>query len=181
MPSRPPSKVATDYQENVEEKPMHIMYKPIGYFKTPFKEIKGMPIQSIGADGIEGIIEILPEFRGGLKDLEGFSHVFVLYHLHEIKGYDLLVKPFLDTIRHGIFATRSPKRPNPIGLSVMRIKGVSETSVFLEGIDVLDQTPVIDIKPYVADFDHCDAERFGWFEGKSGNATHHRSDERFAQ
>ena len=160
---------------------MHIMYKPIGYFKTPFKEIKGMPIQSIGADGIEGIIEILPEFRGGLKDLEGFSHVFVLYHLHEIKGYNLLVKPFLDTIKHGIFATRSPKRPNPIGLSVMRIKGVSETSVFLEGIDVLDQTPVIDIKPYVADFDHCDAERFGWFEGKSGNATHHRSDERFAQ
>jgi tRNA-Thr(GGU) m(6)t(6)A37 methyltransferase TsaA len=139
-----------------------------------------MPIQPIGANGIEGSIEVLPEFREGLKDLEGFSHVFVLYHLHEIKGYDLLVKPFLDKDRHGIFATRSPKRPNPIGLSVMRLKGVNEDSVLLECIDVLDRTPVIDIKPYVADFDCCDADRFGWFEGKSGNARHHRSDERFA-
>ncbi|MBV5306588.1 MAG: tRNA (N6-threonylcarbamoyladenosine(37)-N6)-methyltransferase TrmO [Desulfobulbaceae bacterium] len=159
---------------------MDIVYNPIGYFRTPFSEIKGMPIQPIGANGIEGSIEVLPEFREGLKDLEGFSHVFVLYHLHEIKGYDLLVKPFLDKDRHGIFATRSPKRPNPIGLSVMRLKGVNEDSVLLECIDVLDRTPVIDIKPYVADFDCCDADRFGWFEGKSGNARHHRSDERFA-
>lgn len=159
---------------------MRIAYTPVGYFRTPFTNIKGMPIQPVGANGIEGSIEILPEYREGLKDLEGFSHVFVLYHLHEIVGYDLMVTPFLDHEQHGIFATRSPKRPNPIGLSVMRLKGVTDSSVLLECIDVLDQTPVIDIKPYVADFDLCDADRFGWFEGKSINAKHHRSDERFA-
>ena len=159
---------------------MQIIYTPIGYFHTPFTDVKGMPIQPVGAVGIEGAIEILPEYRAGLKDLEGFSHVFVLSHLHEIKGYDLLVKPFLDTVRHGIFATRSPKRPNSIGLSVMRLRGLTDTSVLLECVDVLNKTPVIDIKPYVADFDCCDADRFGWFAGKSSNARHHKSDDRFA-
>jgi len=159
---------------------MNILYSPIGYFKSPYTEIKGMPIQPIGAEDIEGSIEILPEFSAGLQDLEGFSHVYVLYHLHQIEGYDLMIKPFLDTKRHGVFATRSPKRPNPIGLSVMRLIRVNGVYVFLKGIDVLDKTPVIDIKPYVADFDRCDADRFGWFEGKSRNATNHRSDERFA-
>ncbi|MGE4559050.1 MAG: tRNA (N6-threonylcarbamoyladenosine(37)-N6)-methyltransferase TrmO [Desulfobulbus sp.] len=159
---------------------MSIAYKPIGYFRTPFTSIKGMPIQPIGAEQVEGTIEMLPQFCEGLRDLEGFSHVYVLYHLHEIVGYDLMVKPFLDTQRHGIFATRSPKRPNPIGLSVMRLKEVTDNSVVLGCVDVLDRTPVIDIKPYVADFDRCNANRFGWFEGKSQNATHHRSDSRFA-
>ena len=159
---------------------MNIMYAPIGFFKTPFTDICGMPIQPIGGKGIEGSIEVLPQFREGLKDLEGFSHVIVLYHLHLIKGYELRVKPFLDTTDHGIFATRSPKRPNAIGLSVMLLKEVLEDGVVLDGIDVLDQTPVIDIKPYVPDFDHCTADRFGWFEGKSENAVTHRSDGRFA-
>jgi tRNA (adenine37-N6)-methyltransferase len=159
---------------------MSINYLPIGYFRTPYTEIKGMPIQPIGGGDVEGYIEVLPEFRAGLQDLEGFSHVIVLYHLHEISGYDIIIKPFLDTKTHGVFATRSPKRPNPIGLSIMRLKGLTATNVVLQGIDVLDQTPVIDIKPYVADFDCCDADRFGWFEGKSANARHHRSDERFA-
>lgn len=160
---------------------MQISYSPIGYFRAPFTDIKGMPIQPTGAKDIEGYIELLPEFTAGLQDLEGFSHVIVLYHLHEIQGYELLIKPFLDTNRHGVFATRSPKRPNPIGLSVMRLEGVAGAHVFLKGIDVLDGTPVIDIKPYVADFDECNADRFGWFEGKSGNAVHHRSDDRFAR
>ena len=159
---------------------MNIAYTPIGYFRTPFTSIKGMPIQPIGAEHVEGTIEVLPEFCEGLKDLEGFSHVYVLYHLHEIVGFDLIVKPFLDSQHHGIFATRSPKRPNPIGLSVMRLKKVTDNSVVLSCVDVLNGTPVIDIKPYVADFDRCDADRFGWFEGKSANAKHHRSDERFA-
>lgn len=158
---------------------MNISYSPIGYFRSPYREIKGMPIQPIGAEDIERYIEVLPEFSAGLKDLEGFSHVFVLYHLHQIQGYELLIQPFLDIKQHGVFATRSPKRPNPVGLSIMRLKAVLGAKVLLSGIDVLDRTPVIDIKPYVADFDHCNANRFGWFEGKSGNATHHRSDERF--
>ncbi len=158
---------------------MNITYRPIGYFRTPFTDIKGMPIQPIGGSDVEGVIDILPEFREGLVDLEGFSHAYVLYHLHRIQGFDLMVRPFLDNDRHGIFATRSPKRPNPIGLSVMRIKEVTEVSVVLEGIDVLDRTPVIDIKPYVMDFDRFEPERCGWFEGKSSDATHLRSDERF--
>lgn len=159
---------------------MPICFSPIGYFKTPFHEITDMPIQPVGGSTIEGTIEVLPEFAAGLLDLNGFSHVIVLYHLHRIEGYDLIVKPFLDTHEHGIFATRSPKRPNPIGLSIMRLKAVSECCVQLQGIDVLDGTPVLDIKPYVADFDRCDADRFGWFEGKSKKAEHHRSDDRFA-
>ncbi len=159
---------------------MSINFSPIGYFRTPFTEIKGMPIQPLGAADVEGHIAVLPDYMAGLKDLDGFSHLIVLYHLHQITGHDLVVQPFLDIEKHGIFATRSPKRPNPIGLSVMRLLRVSGREIYLQGVDVLDQTPVIDIKPYVADFDQCDADRFGWFEGKSSNARHHQSDERFA-
>ena len=159
---------------------MTTTYRPIGFFRTPFTSIQGMPIQPIGGGATEGTIEILPEFREGLTDLEGFSHIIVLYHFHKIEGYDLLVKPFLDTATHGIFATRSPKRPNPIGLSVMRLKAVHTDSLRLEGIDVLDRTPVVDIKPYVPDFDRYNAEKTGWFDGKSANAVSHLSDDRFA-
>lgn len=158
---------------------MTIQYQPIGYFTTPFKEMLGMPIQPSGAKGIYGAITILPEYREGLRDLEGFSHVFVLYHLHEIRGYDLMVTPFLDNRRHGVFATRSPKRPNPIGLSVMRLDAISEDMLILENVDVLDQTPVIDIKPYVPDFDIWQVSAIGWFEGRSDNAVGHKSDGRF--
>jgi tRNA (adenine37-N6)-methyltransferase len=158
---------------------MRISYSPIGYFRSPYRDVKGMPVQPVGAEEIEGCIEVLPEFLGGLKDLEGFSHVHVLCHLHRISGYDLMVKPFLDTERHGVFATRSPKRPNPISLSVMRLQGICGDRVMLRGIDILDGTPVLDLKPYVAEFDQCDADRFGWFAGKSHQARYLRSDERF--
>ncbi|MBM9615075.1 tRNA (N6-threonylcarbamoyladenosine(37)-N6)-methyltransferase TrmO [Desulfobulbus rhabdoformis] len=145
---------------------MDITYTPIGYFKTPFTALENVPIQPTEAKSAEGIIEVFPEFAEGLKDLEGFSHVHVLYHLHAMIGYDLMVKPCLDAKLRGIFATRAAKRPNPIGLSVMRLAKVTDTSVVLHGVDVLDHTPVLDIKPYVADFDRCDADRFGWLEGK---------------
>ncbi len=159
---------------------MDIVYTPIGYFRTPHVDVKGMPIQPVGADGIFGSIVVEEQFVPGLEDLDGFSHVIVLYHLHEIRGYDLTVTPFLDTHPHGIFATRSPKRPNPIGISVMRLHNVQGNTVNLECVDVLDGTPVIDIKPYVPRFDVWEAERVGWFAGKAQNATHHRSDGRFA-
>ncbi|TKB07275.1 tRNA (N6-threonylcarbamoyladenosine(37)-N6)-methyltransferase TrmO [Desulforhopalus sp. IMCC35007] len=159
---------------------MSVQYEEIGYFRSPYSDVKGMPIQPVGGTDVEGRIELLPEYQQGLMDLEGFSHVIILSHLHKINGYDLVVKPFLDTKRHGIFATRSPKRPNPIGFSVMRLKYVTPTYIAVEGVDVLDGTPVLDIKPYVSDFDQCNADRFGWFEGKSQNATHHLSDARFA-
>lgn len=159
---------------------MSISYTPIGYFETPHKDVEGMPIQPSGAAGIKGTIDILPEFQEGLADLDGFSHVIVLYHLHEICGQELTVTPFLDRQPHGIFATRSPKRPNPIGLSVMEVAEVTQGRVLLNNVDVLDGTPVIDIKPFVPDFDSWPVSRIGWFDGKSGNATTLKSDDRFA-
>ncbi|MEZ7196299.1 tRNA (N6-threonylcarbamoyladenosine(37)-N6)-methyltransferase TrmO [Pseudodesulfovibrio karagichevae] len=159
---------------------MQITYRPIGFFHTPHKTTTGMPIQPSGAQGVKGTINILPEFREGIRDIEGFSHLIILYHLHEICGQELTVIPFLDQTPHGIFATRSPKRPNPLGLSVMALCGVSDEGIILNNVDVLDGTPVLDIKPYVPDFDVWPADRVGWFEGKSGNATTKRSDDRFS-
>lgn len=158
---------------------MSITYDPIGFFHSPFDNVEGMPIQPVGGMDVEGEIEFLPEYRDGLQDLEGFSHIIVISHLHRIKACELRVKPFLDDNVHGIFATRSPSRPNPIGFSVMKLNRVTSSSIFVEGGDVVNGTPVLDIKPYVADFDIWKADRFGWFEGKSKNANHHRSDDRF--
>ncbi len=158
---------------------MEINFTPIGYFKTPFTKLDNMPIQPAGAKNIEGIIEILPEFQEGLTDLDGFSHIIVLNYLHQSKGYKLMVMPFLDDKLHGVFATRSPKRPNSIGLSVMELVRVENGKVYVRGVDVLNGTPVLDIKPYVADFDKFEATRFGWTEGKSTTVSTHRSDDRF--
>lgn len=158
---------------------MEINFKPIGYFKSSFNELEDMPIQPKGGSEFEGVIEVLPEYQEGLTDLDGFSHVIVLSYLHECKGYKLMVKPFLDNTPHGVFSTRSPKRPNPIGLSIMKLQRVVDGKVYLEGIDVLNGTPVIDIKPYVAAFDKCDADRFGWTEGRTDHVDTHRSDDRF--
>lgn len=158
-----------------------ICFRPIGYFRTPFSSPVGMPIQPAGARGVRGQIDILEEFSEGLTDLDGFSHVFVVYHLHEVGGYKLLTTPFLDVVPHGVFATRSPARPNPIGLSVLKVISVDAGTIELEDVDVLDGTPVLDIKPYVAEFDACNANRFGWFEGNSQRALEHRADERFTK
>ena len=154
-------------------------YEPIGIIHSPFKEVKGMPIQPVGARGIAGQIEIFTDLQTGLKDLEGFSHIFVLYHFHRAAGYSLLVKPFLDKVDHGVFATRVPKRPNSIGLSILRLVRVEDNMIHVENLDILDGTPVLDIKPYVPQFDAWDADRVGWFTGKAENAQFHRADERF--
>lgn len=158
-----------------------VAFRPIGILRSPHKELKGMPIQPVGARGVAGHIEVAPEYVAGLKDLAGFSHVIVLYHLHRTQGFDLLVKPFLDTDDHGVFATRSPKRPNAIGLSVLELAGVDEAGglVRLLNVDVLDGTPVLDIKPYVPAFDSWNAERIGWFTGKVEAADSCRADGRF--
>ncbi|MEA4856439.1 MAG: tRNA (N6-threonylcarbamoyladenosine(37)-N6)-methyltransferase TrmO [Solidesulfovibrio sp.] len=156
-----------------------IAYRPIGILRSPFRDIQGMPIQPVGAIGVAGRVEVHADFAGGLRDLEGFSHVFLLYHLHRVTGYDLVVRPFLDNADHGIFATRSPKRPNPIGLSVLELAGVDGTTVHLRNVDVLDGTPVLDIKPYVPHFDVWQAGRVGWFAAKAENAGTYVSDDRF--
>jgi tRNA (adenine37-N6)-methyltransferase len=128
---------------------------------------------------VEGVLEIEPEFTEGLRDLDGFSHVIVLWHMHLMTGHALTVVPFLDTESHGIFATRSPKRPNPIGLSVYRILRIDGNRVFVADVDAVDGSPLLDIKPYVPAFDVHDAERIGWFANRLDSADTARADSRF--
>jgi tRNA-Thr(GGU) m(6)t(6)A37 methyltransferase TsaA len=128
---------------------------------------------------VEGVLEIEPEFAEGLRDLDGFSHVIVLWHMHLMTGHALTVVPFLDDASHGIFATRSPKRPNPIGLSVYRLLKVEGNRVTVADVDAVDGSPLLDIKPYVPAFDVHDADRIGWFANRLEAADTARADSRF--
>jgi len=157
-----------------------IEYQPIGIVHSPFSELKGMPIQPAGAEGVRATVEVFPEYQDGLRDLDGFSHVVLLYHLHRSTGFELQVVPFLDTVLRGLFATRAPRRPNPIGLSVVRLVRVEGPVLHVENIDVLDGTPLLDIKPYVPEFDAQEAVRTGWLEDARKRAAEQRSDGRFA-
>ncbi|KZX15399.1 tRNA (N6-threonylcarbamoyladenosine(37)-N6)-methyltransferase TrmO [Methanobrevibacter filiformis] len=159
----------------------NIEFKTIGIIETPFNEIEGMPIQPNGANGVKGKIYLNKEFKEGLKDIESFSHLTLTYFLHEIKDYSLLVKPFLDDNTHGIFATRSPKRPNPIGISVVRLNSVKDNVLIISNVDMLNKTPLLDIKPYVPQLyeETCENLKIGWFEKKHKNAKHKKSDDRF--
>jgi len=158
---------------------MKIGYRPIGIVHTPFQHIENMPIQPSGAAGIRGTVDIHPEFIEGLKDLDGFSHIILLYHFHEVKDFKLVVTPFLDSEPRGLFATRAPKRPNPIGLSVVKLIRVEGAALHIEDVDLLDGTPLLDIKPYVPEFDHRPADRLGWLENAGRKVEKKRSDGRF--
>lgn len=158
---------------------MEIRYRPIGIIHSPFSDIKGMPIQPSGAEKVAGSIEIYPEFADGLKDLDGFSHIILLYHFHRSTDFSLIVTPFLDTEPRGVFATRAPKRPNSIGLSIVRLLKVDRNILHIENVDVLDGTPLLDIKPYVPDFDQHPVDRIGWLEKARGRALSHKADDRF--
>jgi tRNA-Thr(GGU) m(6)t(6)A37 methyltransferase TsaA len=138
-----------------------IIYEPIGIIHTPFKEIKGMPNQPTAAKDVEGIVEIQPEYIEGLKDIGGFSHIILVYHFHLSVGYSLKVRPFMHDHFRGVFATRSPKRPNPIGVSVVRFVKVEEGTIYVKDVDIVDGTPLLDIKPYIPD-DSQRVERIGW-------------------
>ena len=153
----------------------------VGTIHTEFKEIEGMPIQPTGAKGIPGEIEIKEKYADGLKDLEDFSHIHIIYLLHRVEGYMLEVKPFMDNATHGVFATRSPKRPNRIGMSVVKVNKVEGNKVFIENVDVLDGTPLLDIKPYVPQLyeDTIDELKIGWFEKNHEKAKTQKSDDRF--
>ncbi len=156
-----------------------IKYKPIGIIHSPFKEVDGMPIQPSGALGVSGTVELFMEYSAGLKDIDGFSHIILVYHFHLSKGYALEVKPFLEEETHGIFAVRAPARPNPIGISVVRLVGIEDNILHIEDVDIVDGTPLLDIKPYVQDFDWRQAERTGWLSDKFQRARKHKSDTRF--
>jgi putative methyltransferase, YaeB/AF_0241 family len=154
-------------------------YQPIGTIHSPFTDIAGMPIQPVGARGIRGSIKIRGDLREGLCDLAAFSRVILIYALHRCSGYSLTVTPFLDPAPHGIFATRSPRRPNAIGISVVRLTGVDGCTLSIEDVDVLDGTPLLDLKPYVPSFDSYPDSCCGWFEHVAENAKEVRSDDRF--
>jgi tRNA-Thr(GGU) m(6)t(6)A37 methyltransferase TsaA len=157
---------------------MSIKIYPIGVIHTPFSEREGMPIQPNGKAAGEGIVEVFPEFEEGLQDLEGFSHIILIYYFHEIKNSKLKVVPFLDDEPHGVFATRAPVRPNKIGLSVVELVRREGNKLYVKKIDILAGTPLLDIKPYVPEFDAPEGEiRVGWLAGKSGKDK--ISDKRF--
>jgi tRNA-Thr(GGU) m(6)t(6)A37 methyltransferase TsaA len=156
-----------------------IIYKPIGIIHSPHKEIKGVPIQPSSAKGIQGEIELFEEYQDGLKDLNGFSHIIILYDFHKSKGYSLQIKPFLDEKLRGVFATRAPKRPNQIGLSVLKLNGIKANKLYVENVDMLDETPVLDIKPYASPFDAVEEEKIGWLSKNIKESDVKKSDERF--
>lgn len=157
---------------------MDILYHPIGILHTPFHDLRDMPIQPTGAASAPGTAEIFAEHVEGLQDLGGFSHVILLYHLHQVRRTDLSVVPFLDCEPRGVFATRAPSRPNPIGLSVVLLARVDGCTLHLGNVDILDGTPLLDLKPYVPGFDRPARARAGWLEDVQGNVTGVASDDR---
>lgn len=157
-----------------------LTYKSIGVVHSPFKEPKNVPIQAASKATV-GTLEIYPEYTEGLQDVEGFSHLILLYHFHLVKGCSLLVKPFLDDTLHGVFATRSPARPNKIGLSVVRLTGIKNNILQIQNVDIIDGTPVLDIKPFVPDFDCRNTNKIGWLGSKIGNLETIKDDGRFSK
>jgi len=158
-----------------------LSYKPVGVVYSPFKEPKNVPIQAAAAKGITGTIETYPEYVEGLKDLEGFSHIILLYHFHLVKGCSLLVKPFLDDNLHGVFATRIPARPNPIGASIVRLTKIENNTLYIQDVDIIDGTPLLYIKPYIPKFDYRKTAKIGWFGDKIGKLATTRDDGRFCK
>ena len=158
---------------------MDVVYKVIGVVHTPFKQPRGTPIQPSAAADAEGVVEVFEEFADGVCDLDGFSHIILLYHFHLVSGSALKVKPYMDTVERGVFATRSPRRPNPIGLSVVRLLRIEGNRLFIRGVDILDGTPLLDIKPYVPQFNVGGDVRIGWLEKKIGKLPYMRDDGRF--
>ncbi len=158
-----------------------IKYKPIGIIHSPFKEPKGTPIQPAGARDIEGTVEVFPEYAEGLKDVEGFSHIILIYHFHLSKGASLKAKPYLDNEERGIFAIRGPRRPNSIGISVVRLVGIEENILHIKDLDIIDGTPLLDIKPYVPAFDIHEVTKTGWLEKNVHKLPTAKADGRFVE
>jgi len=160
-----------------------VTYRPIGVVRTPFAEPRGTPIQPPAAAGVCGTVELDPAFVDGLKDLEGFSHLILLYHFHLSRRASLQVMPFMDDETHGVFAMRGPSRPNRIGLSVVRLLAVEGSTLEIQDVDIVDGTPLLDIKPYVPEFDSrgMNGVRIGWLEENVQKLPTQRDDGRFVE
>ncbi|MHA2064784.1 MAG: tRNA (N6-threonylcarbamoyladenosine(37)-N6)-methyltransferase TrmO [Candidatus Thorarchaeota archaeon] len=144
---------------------MEIIYRPIGIIRTDFKTAKSAPRgPGIFQPQATGRVEVYPEYTKGLKDIEGFSHLIIVYHFHLSKGYDLVCKPFIGDVKRGVFATRAPKRPNPIGISVVRLLERKENTLVISEVDMVDKTPLLDLKPYVPQVDTKSNVSVGWIE-----------------
>lgn len=157
-----------------------ITLAPIGVVRSPWQSSRGAPIQPSGARGVRATVEVRQELGAGLSDLEGFSHVFLLYLCDRAIRYSLTPTPFLDSTPRGVFATRAPARPNPIGLSVVRLVSVRGAVLEVEDLDALDGTPVLDIKPFVPEFDVPTTEvKVGWLSDRIGVEGQRRGDDRF--
>ncbi len=156
-----------------------ITFNEIGIIHSPHRERRGAPIQPAGADAFKGEIEVYPEFQEGLADLNGFERIILLYHFHLSEGFELMTKPFLDDQKRGLFSTRAPKRPNSLGLSIVRLIGIEKNILHVQGVDMVDNTPLIDIKPYVPQFDAFPGSRAGWIDAARLSAQSVRADDRF--
>lgn len=152
----------------------------IGVIHSPFQEADNMPIQPVGAQDVEGEVVLDERFTEGLRDLDGFSHIYLIYFFHRAKRTELQVVPYMDIERRGVFATRSPLRPAHIGISVVALLGISDNRLKIRGVDVLDGTPLLDIKPYVPQFDCWPDAKSGWMKASRFDVQCKRSDNRFA-
>jgi tRNA-Thr(GGU) m(6)t(6)A37 methyltransferase TsaA len=157
-----------------------VRYKPIGVVHSPFKEPQNVPIQAAVSKGIKGTVEVAHQYVAGLKDLEGFSHIILIFHFHQSKAYSLLVKPYLDENLRGLFSTRAPSRPNPIGISIVRLTKIEDNILYVQDLDIIDSTPLLDIKPYVPKFDQRKTVRIGWLKNKIKRIPMVSDDGRFA-
>jgi tRNA-Thr(GGU) m(6)t(6)A37 methyltransferase TsaA len=155
--------------------------KPIGVIHSPFNALEDMPIQPAAAQGVFGSVELMPEYIEGLDDLNGFSHIYLIYLFHLSQGYNLKVIPFLDTAPRGLFATRAPRRPNPIGLSIVKINTITENIIEIENVDIIDGTPLLDIKPYVPEMDATENSKIGWLTEYRSMIKKQKSDKRFSE
>jgi tRNA-Thr(GGU) m(6)t(6)A37 methyltransferase TsaA len=158
-----------------------IKFKAIGRIRSPFKVPRGTPIQPGTAKGTLGTVEVFPEYVKGLKDLDGFSHVILIYHFHLVQKSSLEVIPFMDDQVHGVFSTRAPNRPNPIGISVVRLLKKEGHMLHVKDLDIVDGTPLLDIKPYVPEFDGAEVKQSGWLEKNLGKLPDREDDGRFTE
>jgi tRNA (adenine37-N6)-methyltransferase len=162
------------------DEPAAITYVPIGILRSPYAGLEGMPLQTAAAPEAEATVELHERVHGALRDLDGFSHLWLLAHLHRVDGWTPEVTPFLDDDRpRGVLATRSPRHPNPIGLSLVELIAVKPGRLVVRGIDLLDGTPVLDVKPYVPLFDARAEVRTGWFDPAAERVHTVRSDRRY--